>query len=332
MSTESGICGHELPVLDISHVSLFSGIGGFDLAAEWAGFTTILQVERDPYCLRVLDQHWPDVLRITDIREVTCGSVSRPITVISGGFPCQPFSAAGKRGGTADDRYLWPEMLRVIRELSPAWIVGENVPGLLSLNAGLEFETIVSQLEDTGYEVCPLYYPAAGVGAVHRRNRIFIVAHTSGDGVREQSEPFAGSSRSTVTGDNSTKGSVADTNRDRQQTRRLSVRSRRQGPSTALPPGQSETVADTAQQLLHRSGNARQGRRGEYPDIRWWTVEPGVGRVATGVSYRVDRLRGLGNAVVPEQAYPIFQAIAEVERMRKKETSNDAESIVTEGI
>ncbi len=103
----------------MTHVSLFTGIGGLDLAAEWAGFRTILQVERDPYCLRVLKKHWPGVRRITDVRDVYAESVNEPVTILSGGFPCQPFSAAGKRKGTEDDRFLWPAMLDCIRALTP---------------------------------------------------------------------------------------------------------------------------------------------------------------------------------------------------------------------
>ena len=160
------------------HVSLFSGIGGLDLAAERAGFKTVLFCERDPYCQKVLGKHWPKVPIIDDIRKVNSESVKGKISLLSGGFPCQPFSHAGKRGGTGDDRYLWPEMLRVIHELTPEWVVAENVPGLLSIDEGVVFETVCLNLEGEGYEVLPLMYPAAGVGANHKRDRVFIVGYS----------------------------------------------------------------------------------------------------------------------------------------------------------
>ena len=196
----------------MTHLSLFSGIGGLDLAAEMAGFKTVGQVEIDDYCNRVLEYHWPDVPRWRDIRDVTKESVRKAgvgaITVISGGFPCQPFSQAGKRGGTKDDRYLWPEMLRVIDELRPAWVIAENVNGIVSmeleiLSVAVEgrtigrfkdydfyravytrqevmlLGTICQELEAKGYEVQPLAIPACAVEAPHERRRIFIVAHSA---------------------------------------------------------------------------------------------------------------------------------------------------------
>jgi DNA (cytosine-5)-methyltransferase 1 len=261
---------------------LFSGIGGLDLAAEWAGFETVLQVEIDDYATKVLEKHWPAVKRIRDIRDVNRDTVNGPVTVVSGGFPCQPFSAAGKRGGREDDRYLWPEMLRVIREFSPTWVVGENVAGLFSINEGLEIESIISQLEDEGYEVITALYPAAGVGAPHKRDRIFIVANRNS----------------------------------------LRMEGQRAEQQTARSCGEGEAMAD-AETTVRRwaDGTNNAGRRDTKirrcgKPIRrteHWDVEPDVGRVAHGISSRMDRLKCLGNAVVPQQAAPIFRAIAEAE-------------------
>jgi DNA (cytosine-5)-methyltransferase 1 len=161
----------------LTHVSLFTGIGGLDLAAEAAGFETVLQVEREPYALRILEKHWPDVPRVTDVRDVTRSSIDEPVTVVSGGFPCQPFSAAGKRRGADDDRYLWPEFLRIAREIQPEWIVAENVPGLLSLGDGEEIDAIMRGLDDADYEGWIHHHSAAIVGAIHLRERVFIVAY-----------------------------------------------------------------------------------------------------------------------------------------------------------
>lgn len=167
----------------LTHLSLFSGIGGLDLAAEMAGFVTVGQCEWADYPTKILERHWPNVPRWRDIRTLTGDSFYertglRTVDVISGGFPCQPFSVAGERRGEKDDRYLWPEMLRVIRELQPSWVVGENVPGIVNL----ALDTVLSDLEDLGYSTQAFIIPACGIDAPHIRNRCAILAHTKGDG------------------------------------------------------------------------------------------------------------------------------------------------------
>lgn len=264
-------------MFELTHLSLFSGIGGLDLAAEWAGFKTVGQCEYADYPYAVLQKHWPDVPRWRDIRTLTAEDFYArtglcTVDIISGGFPCQPFSVAGKQRGTADDRYLWPEMRRIVRELHPAWVCGENVPNIVNL----ALDQVLADLEAEGYETATLHIPACGVGAWHRRERIAILAHRNGMG---------GSSREAIR--------QADTNAD------------------------GERVTRSGQQpILRRDKVPSSDRRagGVDPLGDMWTAEPGVGRVVNGLPHRVDRIRCLGNAVVPQQFYPIFKAIAEVTR------------------
>ncbi len=312
----------------LTHFSLFTGIGGLDLAAEWANFTTVGQCEYADYPTKVLEKHWPDVPRWRDIRTVTKESFIertglRTATVISGGFPCQPFSVAGKRKGKDDNRYLWPEMLRVISEIQPAWVIGENVAGIVNM----ALDTVLSDLEALGYETQPYLIPACGVDAPHRRNRVFIVAHSRGRGFGKQgictqqqrgAEVIGTSESSANRGAAEMRKDVADTEGEQRE------RSRHTRAGRDRFTDGSEVIPDT-----FNTAPARQREHGRKIHSEsepkgldlcscagWWAVEPDVGRVANGIFSRVDRLKCLGNAVVPQQAYPIFKAIADIELNR----------------
>ena len=173
------------------HGSLFSGIGGFDLAAEWMGWENVFHCERDEFCSRVLKYHFPRSISYGDIKQTDFSVHRGEIDIISGGFPCQPYSGAGKRLGKEDDRHLWPEMLRAIREIAPRFVVGENVRGLLNWNGGVVLDEIYADLEAEGYEVGTFVLPAVGINAPHRRERVWIIAHRADagtQGVRQQRE------------------------------------------------------------------------------------------------------------------------------------------------
>jgi len=167
----------------LTHGSLFSGIGGIDLGFASVGIPTLWQVEIEPYCQAVLRKNFPGVSIHGDIRGVGAKNLEK-VNVISGGFPCQPFSQAGKKEGTKDSRFLWPEMFRVVHELRPCWVVGENVQGLLSLDGGRSHHRICSDLEVEGYKVGTFLLPACAFGSPQRRNRVWIVAHTEGIDLR----------------------------------------------------------------------------------------------------------------------------------------------------
>lgn len=161
------------------HGSLFSGIGGFDLAAEWCGWENVFHCEWNTFGQKVLKHHFPKSISYNDITKTDFTIHRGDIDIISGGFPCQPYSSAGKRLGKEDERHLWPEMLRAIREIQPSWVVGENVRGLTNWNGGLVFDEVQSDLEAEGYEVLPFLLPACAVNAPHRRDRIWFVSYNA---------------------------------------------------------------------------------------------------------------------------------------------------------
>jgi DNA (cytosine-5)-methyltransferase 1 len=163
----------------MTHGSLFSGIGGFDLAAEWMGWENKFHCEWNPFGQKVLHHYFPNAEQFTDITKSDFTKYANKIDILTGGFPCQPYSASGKRLGKEDDRHLWPQMLRAIKEIQPRWIVGENVYGLVNWSDGLVFHEVQADLEAEGYEVFPYLLPAASVNAPHRRDRVWFVAYSN---------------------------------------------------------------------------------------------------------------------------------------------------------
>jgi DNA (cytosine-5)-methyltransferase 1 len=168
------------------HGSLFSGIGGFDLAAEWMGWENVFHCEWNPFGQKVLKHYWPKAINYEDITKTDFTIHRGKIDILTGGFPCQPYSSAGKRLGKEDERHLWPEMLRAIREIQPRWVVGENVFGLVNWSEGLVFHEVQTDLEAEGYEVQSYVLPAVSVNAPHRRDRIWFVAYSNCNGLNKE--------------------------------------------------------------------------------------------------------------------------------------------------
>jgi DNA (cytosine-5)-methyltransferase 1 len=166
----------------MTHGSLFSGIGGFDLAAEWMGWENKFHCEWNEFGQKVLKYYWPNAESFHDITKTDFTKYANRIDILTGGFPCQPYSMAGKRKGKDDERHLWPEMLRCIREVKPKWVIGENVLGLVNWSEGLVFHEVQADLEAEGYEVFPYVLPAVSVNAPHRRDRVWFVAHSKNNG------------------------------------------------------------------------------------------------------------------------------------------------------
>ncbi len=281
----------------MTHLSLFSGIGGLDLAGEWAGFETVGQCEWADYPRAVLEKHWPGLPRWRDIRTLTKESFYETtglcsVTVLSGGFPCQPFSTAGKRRGKEDDRYLWPEMLRVIQEIRPCWVVGENVAGIVSM----ELDTVLSDLEKIGYTCQAFVIPACAVDAPHRRDRCAIVGFDTYQLRQQEIGEFSKRANTDACG---ICEDVAHSNCN--------------GLQKPWMQGLSQESSMPVANYDRRP--AKPGLGGMADGLSHWLDEPaGIPRVRTGVKDRVGRLKCLGNAVVPQQFYPIFRAIAEIER------------------
>jgi DNA (cytosine-5)-methyltransferase 1 len=310
---------------ELTHLDLFSGIGGFALAAKWNGYRTVGFCDNEPYAQAVLKKHWPEVPCHKDIREVR-GDLYAGVTLLTGGFPCQPFSVAGKQRGKDDNRYLWPEMLRVIREARPAWIIGENVAGIVNL----ALDTVCADLEAEGYEVEPVIIPACAVDAAHRRDRVWIIARNVGDTQLDgyaaaqgfgklldqpekqrgqvEERKFAGAGGSPANVANSDRGQLSQREPE--------------GQSVQVSGEGGERVGDVADTISQRRcGGNSEGEYaedvGQSPGHPWhnpggvatWLPEPDVGRVAHGVPNRVAKLRGLGNAIVPQVAAEIIRNI-----------------------
>lgn len=285
----------------MTHGSLFSGIGGFDLAAEWMGWKNLFHCEWNEFGQKVLKYYWPDAELFTDITKSNFTKYANKIDILTGGFPCQPYSQAGKRLGKDDERHLWPEMLRVIREVKPTYIVGENVRGLTNWNGGVVFEEVCLDLENCGYEVQPVLLPACAVNAPHRRDRVWFVAYSNSNGFNQCNSQHE---------INASKGRINAFD-DIEQINVTNSKSI--GQKYALENGELER------------------RRFRFANQRnIWNSFPSVSPICTGNDGLSDRLDSItfpkwrnesikagGNAIVPQVVFQIFKVIEQMELLIK---------------
>jgi len=285
--------------MKLQHLDLFSGIGGFSLGLEaTGGFETKAFCDIEKYPRQVLQKHWPHVKQYEDIKELNYERLKADgidsIDIITGGYPCQPFSIAGRQKGEQDPRHLWPEYFRLVKELRPTWVIGENVSGHIKLG----LDTVIEDLESEDYSVRPFSISASSIGANHQRERIWILAHS-----RRSQWP-----RAELRGENEN------------ETRQENANQFERSSSTS-----EVDVADTNDERLQRQWQSRNQFTPRFNSSSesseegqrtvgqgWWESEPNMGRVAHGIPKRVDRLKSLGNSLVPQIPYYIGKTILEV--------------------
>jgi len=287
------------------HIDLFSGIGGFSLAARWMGWKTLVTCEIEEFPRKVLQYHFPETYHHEDIKTLNYETINLELSkrygsrwrnddvIVTGGFPCQPYSIAGKRKGTNDDRYLWPEMLRAIREISPRWVVAENVSGLLTQQSGLVFERVCADLETAGYKVQPIIISACAVNAPHRRDRVWIIAHCTDARIKSmQRERKDGIYKSKATPDSNSIGLQ----------------------------GWEQTGKKRKMEILqfgrfHNSHN----QFNEFPTKSpICSRDDGLSMRLDGITFskwRNESIKAYGNAVVPQIVFKIFKAIEKVDKL-----------------
>ncbi len=330
------------------HGSLFSGIGGFDLAAQWMGWENKFHCEINEFGQKILKYYWPNAISYSDITKTDFTIHRGSIDILTGGFPCQPFSLAGKRKGTEDDRHLWPEMLRAIREIQPTWIVGENVYGIINWSKGLVFEQVQIDLEAEGYEVQSVILPACSLDAPHRRDRVWFVAYRN---IEQRERKEGGFQPVTVDygkitsntrlqrqeiGEKQTAGIEQSSKKNvtNSKSEGLERRNRTQRTIRFESRNKSKANADSDAEGRQGSNNSR-----EFIEFRKdgtkqpvglfqsaWKMFPtqsplcsrndGIPNRLDGITFpkwRNESIKGYGNAIVPQVAYQIFKTIQEMQ-------------------
>jgi DNA (cytosine-5)-methyltransferase 1 len=344
----------------MTHGSLFSGIGGFDLAAEWMGWENKFHCEWNEFGQKVLKYYWPESELFTDITKSDFTKYANQIDILTGGFPCQPYSSAGKRLGKEDDRHLWPEMLRVIREVKPRWVIGENVLGLVNWNGGLVFHEVQTDLEAQGYEVFPYVLPAVSVNAPHRRDRIWFVAHSKSNGwngrERKQREGIETNQRQFC--EHTTKGwneiwseskrhsqerNVANPNSNgfNQCNSNNEIHSSQGGVNAlsnideSIINGNITNTSHIRRENALEDGKLERRRFGKSNQRNSWDSFPSVSPICNGddglsdgldsitfSKWRRESIKAGGNAIVPQIVYKIFKTIELYEHKRASDSTS----------
>ncbi len=285
----------------MNHGSLFSGIGGFDLAAEWMGWDNIFHCEWMPFPRQVLKYHFPNADSYEDICKTDFKKYANTIDILTGGFPCQPFSLAGKRKGKDDERYLWGEMLRAIQEIKPKFVIGENVYGITSIDGGLVFEQVCVDLENEGYEVQPFVIPAAAKNAPHRRDRVWFIA-TNTNNIRQHKCQC----NNEVNTSERWFDALNDTNKNVRQ----------KNVTDTCQIGFQSTMED---RKLGRSRFSESNKRNTWDTFPTQSPicggDDGLPTELDGITFskwRQESIKGYGNAIVPQVAYEIFKVIEQL--------------------
>lgn len=329
----------------MKHGSLFSGIGGFDLAAEWMGWHNVFHCEINDFGRKVLNHYWPNADSLEDITKTDFTKYAGTVDIISGGFPCQPYSTAGKRLGKDDERHLWPEMLRAIREVKPSYVVGENVLGLVNWNGGLVFEEVQADLEAEGYEVQPYVLPAAGVNAPHRRDRVWFIAYRydrngqkvgfqTGRKINMDRDERAGTTPDTISERDSSPAESGEIKGNGSNRIKAEEKGRIGSKWTDGLLGLEGDAADTNDTRLQgsqdkriieqiRSQRNKQFARCLSSTWEKFPTQPpicggddGLPTKLHGITFskwRNESIKAYGNAIVPQVVYQIFKAIEEYE-------------------
>jgi DNA (cytosine-5)-methyltransferase 1 len=308
------------------HASLFSGIGGFDLAAEWMNWENAFHCEWNEFGQRILKYYWPNAITYGDITKTDFTIWRGRIDILTGGFPCQPYSAAGKREGKEDDRHLWPEMLRAIREIKPQYVVGENVLGLTNWSGGLVFEEVQADLENEGYEVHAIILPACSKNAPHKRERVWFVAYSNERTTRpSRTSGETKSNRGKNNDEQKSGGQPTEQYIRPSDVQRINTNTSCTGFQGGKQSREYEKENSTREAGAH--GTATKCNIGEYWE-NFPTQSPicsgndGLSRELDGITFpkwRNESIKAYGNAIVPQVAYEIFKAILIADRQKREE-------------
>tara|TARA_Y100000004_G_C8944342_1_gene425603 strand:+ start:804 stop:1751 length:948 start_codon:yes stop_codon:yes gene_type:complete len=315
----------------MKHGSLFSGIGGFDLASEWMGWENVFHCEWEEFPRKILNYHFPKSISYGDIKKTDFTIHRGQIDILTGGFPCQPYSAAGKRLGKQDERHLFPEMLRAIREIQPRWVVGENVRGIVSWNGGLVFDEVHTDLENEGYEVQSFILPAASVNAPHKRDRVWFVAYANDKGgsgkLGDISKANGEVPQRNEDAESSNAGQSVTTN-----THSRGLEGSKEKGWDSINVKREGSLGDATNTTDDGRGRGQEqswgGHGGDWIPTHWdyFPTQPpvcggddGIPRELDGITFpkwRKESIKGYGNAIVPQVVYPIFKAIKSYEELK----------------